>query len=114
MKFYKRKTPLLHEGLEKEVMLFILQFVKNTRGLTTHLDCVAGINGKWLKLEPIYNFRCSLLMKILLHMFLFCDEDELREEWNKLFDQILSLARKHAVVLGKKNVKRRDNGPASC
>ena len=38
MKFHKEKTPLMKEGVEKELMQFILTTTKNTPGATTLLD----------------------------------------------------------------------------
>ena len=101
----REKTPEMKEGMEKELMKFILSSVKNTKGLTSYLDKYAGINGKWIKTDLIYNLRCTLLLKIILYMFHFMDEDTIRQFWNNLFDRFYHLARTNAKELGTRSKK---------
>ena len=45
--YTKRKIKELENGLQRDVMMFILHQVKNTKGLTNLLKKKGGMNAKW-------------------------------------------------------------------
>ena len=59
--------PLLEAGPERELMAFLLEKVKQTKGLTTALIQQAGVNAKWLKPDEPRNFPVKRLLRIVLH-----------------------------------------------
>ena len=68
MSFIKnRPIPLLEAGPERELMAFLLEKVKQTKGLTTALVQQAGVNAKWLKPDEPRNFPVKRLLRIVLH-----------------------------------------------
>lgn len=108
MKFHKEKTPLMKEGVEKELMQFILTTTKNTPGATTLLDTSAGINGKWLKLEPVFNIRSNQLLRIFITLYHSMGESEFEKFWNELRTKIKVYVEEHALELGAKSKKKKD------
>ena len=102
MEYVKERTPKMEEGMERDLMSFILKQVKDKRGLTTCLDYSAGINGKWLKPDEVYNFRSNILLKILLYMPCVLDEKTAREEWMKVFDKAVEIKEAYAPCRGNK------------
>lgn len=105
MQYHKAKTPLMKEGIEKELMTFILCQVKRIHGLTTHLDKQAGVNGKWVNPDMVYDIPARKLLKILIHKFHYQDEDALWNDWESLYREILKLARKHATEFSHQSRK---------
>lgn len=91
MKFKKERTPKMENGMERDFMSFILNLVKRIRGLTTCLDTHAGINGKWLKPEEVYNFRVNLFLRIPIFLLCVLKEEDARKEWMKIFDKAIEL-----------------------
>ena len=91
MAFIKERTPKMAEGMEKKLMSYVLGRVKGKRGLTTYLDHHAGINGKWLNPDVVYNFRVKLFLRISIFMLCVTDEDTARKEWMKVFDKAVKL-----------------------
>ena len=108
MKFYKVKTPLMKEGSEKELMQFILTIVKNTPGVTTLLDRAGGINGKWLKLEPVFNLRSNLLLRIFIYLYHWMGEEAFEKFWHELYEKIKVYAKEHAQELDAEPRRRKD------
>ena len=108
MKFNREKTPLMKEGIEKELMKFILTTSKNTPGATTLIDRSAGINGKWLKLEPVFNIRCNQLLRIFILLYHSMGEEEFEQFWNELYAKIKVYAKEHAQEIGAKSKRKKD------
>lgn len=108
MEYHKEKTPLMKEGIEKELMQFILTVSKNTPGVITLIDKSAGINGKWLKLEPVFNIRSNQLLRILITLYHSMGEVEFEKFWNELFAKISVYAEEHAQEIGAKCRRKKD------
>ena len=106
MGYMKERTPKMEEGMERDLMLFILEEVKDQRGLTTCLDYSAGINGKWLKPDEVYNFRSNILLKILLYMPCVLKVETAREEWMKIFNKAVEIKKAYSPCRGSNIHKR--------
>lgn len=77
------KTPELGIGLARSVMTIILWQTKKHRGLTSFIE-KNGINGKWLKKEDHKDYYFSKVMKIVILIARYHDEDVFLKEWNAL------------------------------
>ena len=87
MSFYKnRPIPLLEAGPERELMAFLLEKVKQTKGLTTALVQKAGVNAKWLNPDEPRNIPSKRLLRIVLHTMYKLDQDEFKERVDSLID----------------------------
>lgn len=64
--YTKRKIKELENGLQREVMMFILHQVKNTKGLTNLLKSKGGMNAKWTNPEKAYNLQANQFFKIVI------------------------------------------------
>lgn len=97
MKFYKTPTPPMQEGFEKEMMTFILEQVKRTKGLTSVIDHVAGINGKWIKPEAPRNISITLFIRMMILKVQHQDYDELMRDLKETGDFALFLIEKYGI-----------------
>lgn len=64
--YTKRKIKELENGLQRDVMMFILHQVKNTKGLTNLLKSKGGMNAKWTNPEKAYNLQANQFFKIVI------------------------------------------------
>ena len=64
--YNKTKIKELENGLQREVMMFILHQVKNTKGLTNLLKSKGGMNAKWTNPEKAYNHQANQFFKIVI------------------------------------------------
>lgn len=64
--YTKRKIKELENGLQRDVMMFILHQVKNTKGLTNLLKKKGGMNAKWTNPEKAYNLQANQFFKIVI------------------------------------------------
>ena len=64
--YNKTKIKELENGLQREVMMFILHQVKNTKGLTNLLKKKGGMNAKWTNPEKAYNLQANQFFKIVI------------------------------------------------
>lgn len=85
----------MKEGPERELMSFLFQQMKQTRGLTTSLDQHAGINGKWFKPHEPYNIPSYRLLRMIVYAALYIGEDQFRRD----FDHIINYLYKEVVPL---------------
>ena len=92
MSYFKRKTPLLTEGLACGAMRQLLQQIKGQRGLTSFIE-QHGVNGKWLKTEEPYDITVSKFFKIMERKAHFQTDDEFMKDWNDLGRRLLKLVR---------------------
>ena len=92
MSYFKRKTPLLTEGLACGAMRQLLQQIKGQRGLTSFIE-QHGVNGKWLKTEEPYDITVSKLFRIIAHKAHFQTDDEFVEDWDALGRRLLKQVR---------------------
>lgn len=98
----------MKEGIEKELMQFVLATLKNTPGVITLIDRSAGINGKWLKEEPVYNLRSSQLFRIFILLHHSMVEDEFDHFVHDLFAIMKAYAKEHAQEIGAKSRRKKD------
>ena len=92
MSYFKRKTPLLTEGLARWAMQQLLQQIKGQTGLTSDIGR-HGVNGKWLKTEEPYDITVSKFFKIMERKAHFQTDDEFMKDWNDLGRRLLKLVR---------------------
>lgn len=92
MSYFKRKTPLLTEGLALGAMRQLLQQIKGQRGLTSFIE-QHGVNGKWLKTEEPYDITVSKFFKIMERKAHFQTDDEFMKDWNDIGRRLLKLVR---------------------
>ena len=64
--YTKRKIKELENGLQRDVMMFILHQVKNTKGLTNLLKSKGGMNAKWTNPKKVYNLQANQFFKIVI------------------------------------------------
>ena len=89
MIFYKsRPIPLLEAGPERELMAFLLEKVKQTKGLTTALVQQAGVNAKWLKPDEPRNFPVKRLLRIVLHTMDRLNREECKRKACAMIDNV--------------------------
>ena len=81
-----RPIPLLEAGPERELMAFLLEKVKQTKGLTTALVQQAGVNAKWLKPDEPRNIPSKRLLRITLHTMYHLDRKEFKQRVEALID----------------------------
>ena len=97
MTFYKAPTPPMKEGYEKEMMTLILEQVKRTKGLTTIIDKVAGINGKWIKPDEPYNIPITLFIRIMILKAIQQSYDDLIRDLKEVEDFVMFLRQKYGI-----------------
>ena len=83
-----RPIPLLEAGPERELMAFLLEKVKQTKGLTTALVQQAGVNAKWLKPDEPRNIPSKRLLRIVLYTMHHLGREECKERANNLIDYV--------------------------
>ena len=66
MKHKNFKIEELEEGIQRDVMVYILHQVKGTKGLTQLLDNVGGLNGKWTSPQKAYNLSVDQFLKVVI------------------------------------------------
>lgn len=97
MRIYKTPIPLMKEGVEKEMMSFILEQIKRSRGLTTIIDQSAGINGKWIKPDAPRNISITLFIRAMLFKIRYQSYDELMRDLKEAGDYAEFLIRKYGI-----------------
>ena len=95
MSYLSRKTPLIPEGLVREVATRLLQQIHQERGLVRYLETKAGINGMRIKDDqPPLDLQVSQIIRILLHkakwQTLVCSD--FMEDWTELGKTIIKLS----------------------
>ena len=77
------KIEELEEGIQRDVMVYILHQVKGTKGLTQLLDNVGGLNGKWTSPQKAYNLSVDQFLKVVILKIYLQPLSELRTDLNK-------------------------------
>ena len=106
MNFYKTPIPLMEEGLEKEMMSFILEQIKRSRGLTTIIDQVAGINGKWIKPDAPRNISITLFIRAMLFKIQYQTYDELMRDLKEAGEYAEFLIQKYGIDTDRSRKQR--------
>lgn len=83
MKHKNFKIEELEEGIQRDVMVYILHQVKGTKGLTQLLDNVGGLNGKWTSPQKAYNLSVDQFLKVVILKIYLQPLSELRTDLNK-------------------------------
>lgn len=92
---YLKTPPILpmEGGPERELMACFFRKLKHIKGLTTALDQIAGVNGKWLKPDEPRNIPSKRLLRIVLHTMHFLGREECKRRTilaiDYVFDHIL-------------------------
>ena len=94
MKYYKKKVPLI-EGIERELLVSIFEDVKGVKGLTTALDEIGGINGKWINPNQPYDIDAEKIIRINVFKALYQTEDEYIRDVKKFRKRCIRSAIKH-------------------
>ncbi len=84
----------MKEGLEKEIMRFILRQIKNEPGLLHFINQHGGINAKWLNEDICYNISVHTFLKLLFVKFLYQTYDDSAQDWQDIYIQILNRSTK--------------------
>lgn len=98
MKFYRQRILPMEEGPERELMSFYLQQIRAARGLISVLDQKAGINGKWLNPQVVYNISSNRLIRTLFHKAIFQTRDEFEKDAMDFIDFIYDLVNQHSNI----------------
>lgn len=104
MSIKKKRIPPM-EGLEKEMMTYFLNQLRESKGLITILDQVAGINGKWLKPDAPRNIDASKILRIILIKTAFQTDEELFRDVTNLTNRIRVLIVERNIDIHKKKKK---------
>ena len=75
MEFKKMKTPLM-VSKERELMKLFFNQIKRWKGLTTFIEKVGGINGKWFDPNNPYEITSTKGMRMVSIKAAFQEEDE--------------------------------------
>ena len=102
MKYYKRKIPPM-EGIERELMVSIFEDVKGVKGLTTALDEIGGINGKWINPDLPLDIDAVKIIRINVFKALYQTEDEYIRDVMKFRRKCIRYAIKHLEDSGLKS-----------
>ena len=92
---YLKTPPILpmEGGPERELMACFFRKLKHIKGLTTALDQIAGVNGKWLKPDEPHNIPSKRLLRIVLHTMHHLGREECKRRTilaiDYVFDHIL-------------------------
>lgn len=102
MKYYKAKIPLL-EGIERELMASIFEDVKGVKGLTTALDEIGGINGKWINPNQPSDIDAIKIIRINMFKALYQTEDEYIRDVKKFRKRCIRFSIKYMIQSGMIN-----------
>ena len=75
MSFFRKKTPLMVSRERKLMELFFKQ-IKRWKGLTSRMEKVGGINGKWINPNNPYEITSTKGLKMVCIKAAFQEEDE--------------------------------------
>ena len=75
MEFKKMKTPLM-VSKERELMKLFFNQIKRWKGLTSFIEKVGGINGKWFDPNNPYEITSTKGMRMVSIKAAFQEEDE--------------------------------------
>lgn len=98
MKFYRQRIRPMEEGPERELMSFYLQQIRAAKGLITELDRKAGINGKWVNPQVVYNIKSNLLLRTLLYKAINQTRDEFEKDALDFIDVIYDLVNQYSNI----------------
>lgn len=96
MTHYRKKIPVLNDGVARTTMQLLFQQVKTQRGLTKFIE-EHGINGRWLNMEAPLDIPVLKLFKILLCKAQYQTEDEFINDWIEAGRKFLKHVRKYKV-----------------
>ena len=87
---YLKTPPILpmDAGPERELMAFLLEKVKQTKGLTTALVQQAGVKSQWLKPDEPRNFPVKRLLRIVLHTMDRLNREECKRKACSMIDHV--------------------------
>ena len=66
MRHKNHKIEELKEGIQRDVMVYILHQVKDAKGLTHLLENLGGLNGKWTSPRKAYNLSVDQFLKVVI------------------------------------------------
>ena len=75
MEFKKMKTPLM-VSKERELMKLFFNQIKRWKGLTSFIEKVGGINGKWINPNSPYEITSTKGMRMVCCKAAYQEEDE--------------------------------------
>ena len=75
MKYQKKRTPLM-ESKERELMKLFFNQIKRWKGLTSTIEKVGGINGKWFDPNKPYEITSTKGMRMVCIKAAYQEEDE--------------------------------------
>ena len=94
-------------GREKELMSFFLKQIKQTLGLTTTIEKIGGINGKWLTPDMPYELNNTKISRVMLIKALFLTEDEFIKQALAFRAFALEFGEKHGITLDREREPRK-------
>jgi hypothetical protein len=87
-KYHRPPILPMKDGIERKIMTFILENVKQVKGLTSFITKVAGINGKWLNVSIAYDFSSERLIRIILYKAIFQGREAFMKDIEKFVDKL--------------------------
>jgi hypothetical protein len=99
MKRKNYKIEELEEGIQRDVMVYILHQVKDTKGLTHLLDNLGGLNGKWTSPRKAYNLSVDQFLKVVILKIYHQPLPELQSDLNNFTLWIKNYIQEHPKAL---------------
>ena len=106
MDFKKKKTPIM-KGKESELTAFFLNQIKRWKGLTTAIEKVAGINGKWTNPNKPYELNATKGYRMIVVKILFLDLEEYIQDALEFREFVLEFCEDNGITLDRKPQSRR-------
>ena len=106
MAFYKKKTPLM-ESRERELMEFFLHQIKRWKGLTSTIEKVGGINGKWFNPNSPYEINTTKGMRMVSIKAAYQEEDEFIKDAMEFRQFSIEFCKTYGLTPNRKPKSRR-------
>lgn len=106
MSYHKQKTPFM-VSKERELMEFFLNQIKRWKGLTSTIEKVGGINGKWFNPNSPYEINTTKGIRLVWIKTAYQDEDEYIQDALEFREFVSKFREKYEISLDRKPKTRR-------
>ena len=106
MKFKKMRTPLM-ESEERELMELFFKQIKRWKGLTSLIEKVGGINGKWINPKSPYEITSTKGMRMVSIKAAFQEEDEFIKDAMEFRQFSIEFCKTYGLTPNRKPKSRR-------
>lgn len=106
MAFKKLKTPLMVSE-ERELMELFFKQIKRWKGLTSLIEKVGGINGKWINPNSPYEITSTKGMRMVSIKAAFQEEDEFIKDALEFRQFSIKYCKTHDITPNRKPKPRK-------